>query len=1108
LNLDNVTITQLIDKIESTSDYRFVYKIEDVELKRVVSINVKNERIEKVLNEIFGVTKTTFNINDKFVYLIENKKSTKSRAVNPTNELKTAASFSVIGQVLDASGNPLPGAGVLEKGTRNSVTTDVDGKFTIKVADAKSTLVFSFIGFVSQEISVNGQTNLVIKLVENTSNLDEVVVVGYGKQNKKAITSAISSISAESFKDIPVTSIEQGFASQMAGVEVIQSSGRPGQANQINIRGIGTITAGTSPLIVVDGLALSDDNALNVINPNDVESVQVLKDAASAAIYGSRGANGVIIVTTKKGKKGKPTFSFDSYSGFQMLNNKLDLMNSQEHAIWDRDARNNYYLQFGNGTHSINDSNAIRTANAATFGFNSRKAIIPTYAQPYLNGETGLTDTDWQDELYRNAKIENYQLSARGGSESTRYFFSLNYFNQEGIIINTDFNRISFRVNLDTDLSSKFKMGLSVAPSFIKENVVAEDFNESPVNGVLMALPYFRAYNPDGSLNISQQTIDATGPDQARIENPVASALLKKDERTNRQLISGGFLDYEIIQGLKAKAYFGVDFSTTRREQFDPSFIGARNSPAPDIAKAFTSSSERLNWLSEYTVNYDLKLGSGHRFDFLAGYTYQEESYKYSDISANNFPNDVVQTLNAGVITRGTSTASKWTLISYLSRLIYNYQDKYFFTGVIRKDGSSRFGSNNRWGIFPSLSAGYRISNESFFPKNKVFSDLKFRGSWGLAGNNQIGDFGSLALVGNANAIIGGNLTNGLAPTTSPNGNLGWESTSTTNLGIDLGLFGNVLEATVDYYVSTSKDLLLEVPVPAHSGFTRSLQNIGKVENKGIEFSLKANYKLGAVKVNSTFNVVSNKNKVLEIGPGQNEIVTSSNITRVGGELGASYGYKVLGIFTSQEQLNSTARLTTARIGDYIYADTNGDNAITAADRTIIGSIHPDYTFGFTTRFEYKGFDLATVIQGVQGVTIHNRSVSVILYNPEGWGNGAKDYFDNYYTPERGANAIYARPNALPTDNGFYRNTDILQEDASFIRVRNITFGYSLPKSLIEKIGVSSLRLYVSSKNPFTFTDFRGYNPEQRTSNVLDPTEGYGNYPLEKSSVIGINVNF
>lgn len=1099
------SVFESLKKIEKQTAFKFGYNKELPELREKVILNFEQEPLRNVLVFLAKETGIRFKRINKLI-------SVTSKADQPADEVIEYSEQVVTGKVLDGDSDlGLPGVTVRVKYYENIGTiTDANGDFTINVPDEAKILLITSVGYVSQEVAINGQTQLTVRLMPDQTILEDVVVVGYGDQERAYVTNSISQIKSEAFRNIPVSSVEQGIASQLPGVEVVQNSGRPGQAAQINIRGISTITAGTSPLIVVDGLPLSESSSLNVINPNDIASIEVLKDAAAAAIYGSRGANGVILITTKKNTgTAKTQFSFNAYTGFQQAASEIDFMKAYEHARFSRDARNNYYMQFSDGTFSVTDDNATRRANAKARRFNARKAIIPSYIQPYLEEKQGLTDTDWQNELFRKARISNYQLSAAGGNKKLSYYTSADVFTQEGIVVGTDFQRLSFRTNLDAQLTKKLKLGLNFSPSFITENVIPEGFSDGPINALIGSLPYFPVRNADGSLAISKQVTGATEGDQARFENPVAMATFNKDRRRKRQLLAGTYLKLELAKGLVAKSYLGTDFTSFRRDTFYPSAIGQRNVKAPRIARGSSSSSERLNWIVENTLRYDKNFGADHKFDALLGYTWQEESHDFHSVSANNFPNDLVTTINAGVVNRGTSRASKWSLISYLARARYNFKGKLLLSAAIRRDGSSRFGADNRWGIFPSVSAGYIISEESFFPTSHFLSDLKIRASWGVAGNNQIGDYAAQALLSQTNAVLGGKIQSGLTTGTSPNTNLGWEETNTLDIGIDFGLFEGQLTGSLDYYVARTNNLLLQVPVPAHSGFTRSLQNIGKVENRGIELSLTAKYNLGPIEATTTFNVASNTNKVLALGPGQKEILSGGrNITRVGGELGASFGYKVLGIFNSEDEIKRIPSLKNAKVGDYIYADTNGDGKIDSKDRTVLGSIHPDYTYGMNTSLKYKGFDLAVVIQGVQGVRIHNRNRSVLLYNPEGWSNGSRKYFNNYYTPERGKSAIYARPNAVPRDNRYYRETDLLQDDASFFRVRNITLGYTVNNQLLGKAGLNSLRIYLSSKNPFTVTEFEGFNPEQRSGSVLSPTASWGAYPVDRSFVIGLNMNF
>ncbi|MDN5199880.1 TonB-dependent receptor [Fulvivirgaceae bacterium BMA10] len=1089
-------------KIEKNAEFNFVYNAGDLDEGIRLNRVYKNTSLYEVLMDISREAKLGFKrVNGNINVKQRHDPEEREKVVEIINDVQ------ISGKITDENGQLLPGVNVLIKGTNVGVVSDIQGSYRIDVPSGYTTLVFSYIGYNTEEIDIGDQTVINVKMSPDIHALSEVVVIGYGTQERANVTSAISQVKSSTFKDIPVSSIEQGIASQLPGVNVVQASGAPGKDNQINIRGIGTITAGSQPLIVIDGLPISESTGLNSFNPNDVASVEVLKDAAAAAIYGSRGANGVVLITTKKGEKGDTKFHFDAYAGVQQVANRLDLMDAYEWSAWVKEARDNYYISLDPVNHSTNDANDVRQANTVALGGNAKKVIIPDFIVPYLNGQPGLTDTDWQDEIFRDARISNYQLSASGGSDDINYFISGNYFNQEGVVLGSDFERYTLRANIESDLSKKLKLGLHFAPSFSKQNAVPEGWTDTPVTMAINSIPVFSPYNPDGTLAISTQINAVIPSDQAQAENPVAFAKNIKDENTRAKLLGGAYLELEILKGLKAKTYLGIDYGSTRFNYFRPGFLGNYRAPAPTVPSGRSSTFQLINWINENTITYNKTFDAGHSISLLGGYSIQKENIQSNRLLASNFPNDQVTTLNAGVITGGNSLEEEWTLISYLLRATYDFKGKYLFSAAVRRDGSSRFGANNKWGVFPSFSAGWRMSDETFFPETDWISDLKLRASWGVTGNNQIENYGSQALLGNAGAILGGSLQSGLSPSTSPNANLSWEETNMLDVGLDIGLWEDKIILTADYYKATTDGLLLNVPVPAHSGFTSSLQNLGKVQNSGLELAIKANYQIGPLEISSAFNLSSNENEVLALGPGQDQIITGRHITEIGGPIGAHYGYRVLGVFNSQSQLDNIPHRSDAGLGDYIYEDVNGDGAISSADRTVLGSFWPDYTYGFTSTINYKNFDLSISLQGVEGVMVHDRLLSVLLYNPEGWGNASRDYWQNHYSANN-TNAIYAKANPVPTDNGFYRETDLLHDDASYLRFRNITLGYNFPEKLLESISLESARVYFSSKNPFTFTDFRGYNPEQSSNNPLQPGLTLGNYPTERSFVFGVNLTF
>jgi len=1068
-----LTVKQVFKLINKQTDYKFIYRHDLIknapELSLKKGIIKAGDLLEKCLSPInftYSFTKNN-TVIVKAKPVIEKKKESKVDNVQ----------MQISGKVVDANGQPLPGANILEKGTANGAQTDFDGAFSINVSTQKAVLVVSYLGFVTQEVAVSNQANIVISLVEDTATLDEIVVIGYGSQSRKKVTGAVAQVKSDQFKDVAFSDVANSIAGRLSGVDIKQATGSPGSSPQINIRGISTITAGSGPLIVVDGLPLSENVSITAINPNEIASVEVLKDAASAAIYGSRGSNGVILITTKVGSSGKPEFNFNSYYGFQTVGKKLDFVNAYQQAELMAEART------------------------------ERGATIPNFIQPYLEGQQGLTQTNWQDHIFVNAPIENHEMTVSGSKDATKYFISGGFFKQDGIIIGSGYERYSLRLNLNTSFSDRLRFGIQINPSYSKRDLVEQGWEDSPISmGVNNSLPFFPVYNADGSYAISEQIRAAQvygGIPEA--ENNVAISDLTKDVANSFRVLGGAHLEYDVTKELKAKTYVGGYISSIRSQYFRPSFLGFYRDEAPTIATGRSNTSEVINYIIENTLTYDKTFNEVHNLSVLAGITYQEESIERNRIDGRGFPNDDIQTVSAATeITNGSASKERWNLVSYLGRIQYDYKGKYLVSGTIRRDGSSRFGALTQFGTFPSVSAGWIISEESFFPEDVILSELKLRVSWGVAGNNQIGNDAKLAVLGSADYNFNGSISPGLRPATAPNENLSWEENTTADIGLDIRFFNNKLSLNIDYYETITDGMLLNVPVPSYSGFTSSLQNLGKMKNEGFEVALNYNGNIGPVKIKSSASFATNKNEVLELGPGQTEILRSRNITRIGDPIGSLYGYNIIGIFENQDQLDNLPNVNGNQvIGDYIFKDNNGDGSITSADRKILGSVHPDYTWGFNTMLEYNGIDLSFTFQGVEGVEVNDRNLGVVLINSEVWGNQLTEYYDNrWISPEQPGK--YAKPGT--NTNTLSRESDLFTWDASFIRVRDITLGYTMPKDVITKIGIKGMRVYASAKNPFMFTKFLGFNPELNGGNALDGGVTLGTYPIEKSIILGINV--
>jgi TonB-linked SusC/RagA family outer membrane protein len=1105
VDLKDATVARIFDEIENNTEFRFVYKIDDVDLTRKISLKVINEPIDNVLKKIFVNQNTTFKILDKQIYLTKRKVDKESIPIRTAEKIQ----FSISGTVSDKDGMPLPGANIVEKGTGNGTQTDFDGRFTIILSDEQATLVVSYIGFSSKEISVNGQSNLSITLNEDTAGLDEVVLVGYGTAKKSDLTSAIASVKGEDLVNRVTTRVDQALQGQLSGVTVQQSSGIPGAAPRIQVRGVGSISGGNNPLYVIDGFVTESADLLSTINPNDIESIEVLKDAASAAIYGSRGANGVVLVTTKKGKSGEVSVSYNTYYGFQAPEKLIDFMNAEEQGAMEIEVRNAMWeLEGGNAS----DPNSVRPAN---------RRIDPEW----VSGN--YPDYDKQDFLFSNsAPILNHNLSVSGGNEKTRYFTSLDYLDQEGITRNTGYERIALRANLETKaLNDKVTFGLNLNPSrgiFTSNGAEGKDSN---TNLIIWAGPLvrtdefyfdFEANQPRNDYSAFYNLHPVTWPSFLAIDNV-------QPKREQIQINAQSFIDVEIIKGLNFKTSLGVLYDLNKNTTFTGQAAGN------GVISRDLASSTELNWLWENTLNYSKTIDK-HDFSALVGYTSQKVSFNGFSVTGRGFDNELSETLNnATEISSWDEVANEWSLVSLLGRVNYNYDGRYFLTASIRRDGSSRFGENNKWGVFPSVSGAWRISNESFFPEEGIVSNLKLRFSWGKTGNNRIGNYNSIAGLSTANAVLGTgeNLTNGFRVGNLSNPNLGWEKTTAVNYGLDLGLWDNRVSLGLEYYDNTTTDLLFDVPIPLVTGFASQTQNIGSVSNRGFELDLSTvNVSKGSFEWSTRFNFFTNKNEVLEVGPQGTPIITGNGFTNVsytgvGQPIGAFYMNRQLGIFQNQAEVDASATVGTQGPGDVKLNDFDGDGDIDQDDREFVGQPQPKYNFGITNQFRYKGFDLSILINGSGGNKIwfaqgryYDRGFTPLglgLANLANWNNRWRSEANpgDGRTPAilssvtGGANFAGANGDAPPSTRWLY--------DGSFWRISNVTLGYSFPRELVSNIGLDKLRVYLTGDNLFLKTDYVGYNPQVHTNNGDNYTVtgyDYGSTPLARTIILGLNVNF
>ena len=1020
-------------------------------------------------------------------------------------ETKPLIQSKLDGKVVDQITNePIIGASITIKGTTHSVSTDAEGKFYFQTGQKfPYTLIVSYIGYKKTEVIVDGSPTI-INLKQDLQELTELVVVGYGSQKRKDITGSVSSVSKASLNQV-TSSADNLLRGAVPGVVVTQSSGQPGASSSVRIRGGNSITAGNEPLYVVDGVLIYNDNSnasagvtyagagvnvLSTINPNDIESIEVLKDASATAIYGSRGANGVVIITTKKGTKGQDIISFQTYYGTQRVSKKLDLLDASQWASLRNDVQS-----------SIGQTPSFSTAQIEA-----------------LKTSGGY---DWQSALFRNAPVQNHQLTFSGGDDRSRYAVSTGYFDQEGIIVGSEFKRISLRANYERNYSQAFKFGVnanytnSISNGIGSNGGSAAGRQPNPIVVALLTAPVVPIKNADGSYNVTSNPY-ATSVN-GYVSNPINDLENTINETKINRILTSLFGEYKINKEITAKVAVSGDVISTKQNYYAPA-----NTTNGASTKGLASVGNRLvsSVLNENTLNYNTHFGDDHKFSALAGYTLQFTQGEVVNAGANTFVNDA-NTFNAlqdGVAVKPYSDAFESVLKSWLARANYSYKGRYNLTVSARADGSSRFGSASRWGYFPSAGFSWNITDEDFAKNLKgIVTDAKLRLSAGTTGNQEIGNYLSLASIGSVNYSFGGVTQTGLTPTRLANPDLRWEKTTQYNAGLDLALWDRKVNLVFDAYYKKTTDLLISVPVPLTSGFTSVLQNIGGVENKGIEIGLNTeNIKTENFSWNSNFVFSANKNKVVEIGNGVQQffpVVPNGSllqqqpvIVKVGLPLGTFWGYKTNGIFQTQEEINTQPKinsLANTKLGDRKYVDTNGDGIISALDKGNLGSSQPKFVASLGNTISYSNFDLNVSFQGSYGGKIFNALSQQLEVSTLGT-NAAANLLDRWTTtnPSNEIPRASSSPVAIVSER--------FVEDASFLRLKQITLGYTLPKSLSSKIGTKSVKLYVTAENLITWTKYTGYDPEVSSyeQNNLYPGIDFGAYPNSKTFITGLNVTF
>lgn len=1074
LSFQNETFEKVLSAIKRQTSLSLVFSEQLVDLNRKVSINVNSVEVEDALKQLLAGTNIGFEIKNNKLYLVG----------NVSNESKdhSIKSKKINGLVTDYKGDPIIGASVLIEGGSNGTITDVNGRFSLTV-NSDRRLKISYIGFESRLIEVNNQSDLKITLVESSKKLGEIVVVGYGTQSKRNVTGSVETVDFTKLSNIPAAQATQKLQGQLAGVQINQATGKPGEGMSIRIRGQASILAGSEPLYVVDGFPISAD--ISIINPNEIETISVLKDAASTSLYGSRAANGVILITTKSAKKGQSGISVNAYYGIQQvpMKGRPDMMNATEFAQFKKES----YQDLG-------------------------QAVPAIFQNPEQYGE----GYDWYGAMLRTAPIQDYNITLASGTDKHNVSLVAGYFKQDGVLLNSSYQRFSLRSNFDYKISQRIKTGFNLAPSYsINDNPSSDGLffmGAGIINNALLTWPILPYKNTDGTLPM---TAYIPGVSAFGAPNWYRSIQEIKNHTKTTRLISTGYLEVEPFTGLKLKSSINIEMGQALFNNFNPSTASIGFTAIPPVtASAMTSNNQYLTWLNENIATYKKSFGD-HNFELLAGYTNQKYRADYSQIRTTNFPDDRINTIQSAVnIDRpGTySDIQEWSLTSYLSRLTYNFNNKYLLTAAIRSDGSSRFGSANKWGTFPSMSAGWVVSDEKFMSGFKQLSLLKLRASYGITGNNNIGNYTQYANVNIAqNAIFGSSVASGSAVTSLSNNDLGWETTSQFDAGLEVAILNNRVRFNYDYYSKKTTNLLYNLQVPQESGFSSITTNVGSLKFWGHEFSVNSDNMVGNFKWSTNFNIAFSDNKVLALSNLTDRIYGEHSITKVGERIGQFYGLIWDGVYKNQADFDNSPKNTSSQVGTIKFKNLNNDNVITYGgdndDRTIIGNPFPTFIYGLTNNFSYKNFDLSIVTYGSYGNKIA-RLMDQGTTNLDGVFNVLKEVKYRWRSEANPGDGKYGKTTAATNMERDWFSTRYIQ-DGGYFSIKNITLGYTL--SLTNKT-IRSARLYGSVQNAFLFTKYGGANPEVSTTSngssasALNQGMDYSAYPVPRVFTIGLNM--
>lgn len=1003
----------------------------------------------------------------------------------------------ITGKVYDGdTGIGMPGVTIVEKETQNGTITDVDGKFSISLSSSNASIVVSFIGYQKQEIPIRGRSVIEVKLEVEATDLSEIVVIGYGTQKKKVVTGAIANVTSDEINSTPVLRIDQAMQGRTSGVQVTNLSGQPGEAPTIRIRGAGT-TGNADPLYIVDGIAVS---GIDYLNPGDIESIDVLKDAASAAIYGARAANGVVLITTKTGKKGKMSITYSGYKGVQNVAHKLDMLDADQYRMLMNEGARNSGL-----------------------------------TEPFDLNEIPENNTNWQDLLFvKNAPIQSHEISISGGNEKSTYLSSLAYFSQQGIIggDKSKFDRISARLNTNHQVNKALRFGNNLAYShLIRRGIASNQSFNGAFSSALNLDPLTPLYETDPTVlsnpPYSNNPVVKDGEGRvygisklvgAEVVNPIALLEIQTAETRVDKIVGSIFGELEMLKGLKFNTSLGIDLAYLLDDGYDPLYFLNEAQKNVDKTRVRKTITRQFRWQWENTLSYTKKI-EDHSFSILAGTS--ASKYDMEDLFGFNDDVTIIDPEHAYL---DMATDSAWqalggaihsSLLSTFGRLTYDYKNKYALTAIVRRDGSSKFGANNRYGIFPSLGVSWVVNDENFFPDLRWVDALKFRASWGVNGNQEIGDYQFISTMDKTRGyIIGSGRMIGASPTYIENADIHWEESEQIDIAMDLGLFNNKLITTLDYYVKNTKGLLERIPIPAHVGNDPPVANVGSVENRGVEFSINWRQMVKDFQYSVGINGSYNKNKMTKIGntagviPGASWAIAGM-VTRSEEDFPIAYfyGYKTDGIFQNMNEVyhhvngDGEYLQPNAIAGDVRFVDVNGDGVIDADDRTMIGNPTPEWTFGMNASMEYRHFDFSMLVIGTYGNDIFNGSQRPDLR----YTNQTTDILDRW-TGEGTSNEV---PRFTWIDvNLNNRVSDLYIEDGSFIRLKNVQVGYTFPQSILTRVGATTFRIYISAENLLTLTKYTGADPEIGAISSFDIGIDRGIYPQARTYRIGTTITF